>query len=69
MSSGVIVTMGVFVLIGLFGLIILWDRKKTEQEETAPQRGRRSPNDPHRKMGLTRGAVAEKGILRTFVIR
>jgi hypothetical protein len=39
MSSGVIVTMGVFVLIGLFGLIILWDRKKTEQEEAAPQRG------------------------------
>jgi hypothetical protein len=39
MSSGLIVTMGVFVLIGLFGLIILWDRKKTEQEEAAPQRG------------------------------
>lgn len=39
MSSGVIVTMGVFVLIGLFGLIILWDRKKTEREEAAPQRG------------------------------
>ena len=39
MSSGLIVTMGVFVLIGLFGLIILWDRKKTEQKEAAPQRG------------------------------
>ena len=39
MSSGLIVTMGVFVLIGLFGLIILWDRKKTEREEVAPQRG------------------------------
>ena len=39
MSSGVIVTMGVFVLIGLFGLIILWDRKKAEQEEAAPQGG------------------------------
>ena len=30
--------MGVFVLIGLFGLIILWDRKKTEQEEAGPKR-------------------------------
>ena len=39
MSSGVIVTMGVFVLIGLFGLIILLDRKKTEREEAAAQRG------------------------------
>ena len=39
MSSGLMATMGVFVLVGLFGLIILWDRKKTEQEEVAPQRG------------------------------
>jgi hypothetical protein len=31
-------TMGVFVLVGLFGLIILWDRKKTEQDEAALQR-------------------------------
>jgi len=39
MSSGLMATMGVFVLIGLFGLIILWDRKKTEQDEAAHQRG------------------------------
>ena len=39
MSSGLMATMGVFVLVGLFGLIILWDRKKTEQEEDTPQRG------------------------------
>lgn len=39
MSSGLMATMGVFVLVGLFGLIILWDRKKTEQEEAAPQGG------------------------------
>ncbi|MBE9534602.1 MAG: hypothetical protein IMF03_06335 [Proteobacteria bacterium] len=38
MSSGLMATIGVFVLIGLFGLIILWDRKKTEQEEDALQR-------------------------------
>jgi hypothetical protein len=37
MSSGLVVTIGVFALVGLFGLIILWDRKKTE--EAAPQRG------------------------------
>ncbi|MES0397842.1 MAG: hypothetical protein ABUK17_09880 [Syntrophobacteria bacterium] len=39
MSSGLMATMGVFVLVGFFGLIILWDRKKTEQEEDALQRG------------------------------
>ncbi|MEE9531635.1 MAG: hypothetical protein V3W52_11620 [Syntrophobacteria bacterium] len=38
MSSGLMATMGVFVLVGLFGLIILWDRKKTEQDEAALQR-------------------------------
>jgi hypothetical protein len=39
MSSGLMATIGVFVLVGLFGLIILWDRKKTEREEAAPRRG------------------------------
>jgi hypothetical protein len=39
MSSGLMVTIGVLALVGLFGLIILWDRKKTEREEVAPQRG------------------------------
>ena len=39
MSTGLMATIGVFVLIGLFGLIILWDRKKTEQEEAGPKRG------------------------------
>ena len=38
MSTGLMATLGVFVLIGLFGLIILWDRKKTEQEEVGPKR-------------------------------
>ena len=38
MRSGLMATMGVFVLVGFFGLIILWDRKKTEQEEDALQR-------------------------------
>ena len=36
MSSGLMATIGVFVLIGIFGLIILWDRKKTEREEAGP---------------------------------
>jgi len=39
MSSGLMVTIGVLALVGLFGLIILWDRKKTEREEAVPQRG------------------------------
>jgi hypothetical protein len=39
MSSGLMVTIGVLALVGLFGLIILWDRKKTEREEVAPKRG------------------------------
>jgi len=38
MSSGLMATIGVLALVGLFGLIILWDRKKTEREEAAPQR-------------------------------
>ncbi len=36
MSSGLVATIGVLALVGLFGLIILWDRKKTEQEEAGP---------------------------------
>jgi hypothetical protein len=32
------VTIGVLVLVGIFGLIILLDRKKTEQEEAGPKR-------------------------------
>ena len=39
MSSGLMATIVVFVLVGLFGLILLWDRKKTEREEAAPRRG------------------------------
>jgi hypothetical protein len=39
MSSGLVATIGVLALVGLFGLIILWDRKKTEREEAAPQSG------------------------------
>jgi hypothetical protein len=31
-------TIGVLVLVGIFGLIILWDRKKTQQEEAGPKR-------------------------------
>jgi hypothetical protein len=31
-------TIGVLVLVGIFGLIILMDRKKTQQEETGPKR-------------------------------
>jgi hypothetical protein len=38
MSSGLVATIGVLVLVGFFGLIILWDRKKTEREEAVPQR-------------------------------
>jgi hypothetical protein len=40
------VTIGVLALVGLFGLIILWDRKKTEREEVAPQRGAEVPMSP-----------------------
>ena len=38
MSSGLMATIGVIVLVGLFGLIILWDRKKTEREEAGPKK-------------------------------
>ncbi len=38
MSSGLVATIGVLALVGLFGLIILWDRKKTEREEAGPKR-------------------------------
>ena len=49
MSSGLMATIAVFVLIGLFGLIILWDRKKTEREEAAPQRGAEVQMSPKEK--------------------
>jgi hypothetical protein len=33
MASGLMATIGVFALVGLFGLVILHDRKKIKQEE------------------------------------
>ena len=39
MSSGLIATIVVLALVGIFGLIILWDRKKTALEEATPKRG------------------------------
>jgi hypothetical protein len=56
MSSGLMATIGVLVLVGIFGLG--W-----------PQEGCGRPHDPHRKMGRTRRAVAEKGVFGTVVIR
>ena len=38
MSTGLMATIGVLVLVGIFGLIILLDRKKTQQEEAGPKR-------------------------------
>ena len=38
MSSGLMATIGVLVLVGIFGLIILLDRKKIEQQEAGPKR-------------------------------
>ena len=38
MSSGLMATIGVLVLVGIFGLIILLDRKKTEKQEAGPKR-------------------------------
>jgi hypothetical protein len=38
MSTGLMATIGVLVLVGIFGLVILMDRKKTEQEEAGPKR-------------------------------
>ena len=35
MTSGLMATIGVFVLVGLFGLVILYDRKKIKKEEGA----------------------------------
>ena len=37
MTSGLMATIGVFVLVGLFGLVILFDRKKIKKEEGAPR--------------------------------
>ena len=38
MDTGLMATIGVLVLVGIFGLIILWDRKRIEQEEAGPSR-------------------------------
>jgi len=38
MDTGLMATIGVLVLVGIFGLIILWDRKKIEQEEVGPNK-------------------------------
>lgn len=35
MSSGLTATVIVFLLVGLFGLVIFYDRKRTTEEETA----------------------------------
>ena len=50
MSSGLMVTIGVLALVGLFGLIILCDRKKTEREEAAPQRGAEVQMSPKERL-------------------
>jgi hypothetical protein len=54
-------TMGVFVLVGLFGLIILWDRKKTEQEEAAPQRGAEVQMSPKERWDLHVEQLQKRG--------
>ena len=38
MSTGLMAILGVLALVGLFGLILLWDRKKTDREEAGPKR-------------------------------
>jgi hypothetical protein len=35
MTSGLMATIGVFTLVVLFGLVIMYDRKKTSKEEGA----------------------------------
>jgi hypothetical protein len=54
-------TMGVFVLIGFFGLILLWDRKKTEQEEAAPQRGAEVQMSPTERWDLHVEQLQKRG--------
>ena len=49
MSSGLMVTIGVLALVGLFGLIILWDRKKTEREEAGPKKAAEDHMTPTEK--------------------
>ena len=46
MSTGLMATIGVLVLVGIFGLIILLDRKKTEQEEAGPKRATENQMTP-----------------------
>ena len=38
MDTGLMATIGVLALVGIFGLIILWDRKKIKQEEASPNK-------------------------------
>ena len=38
MSTGLMAILGVLALVGLFGLILLWDRKKTDREEAGSKR-------------------------------
>ena len=68
MSTGLMATIGVLVLVGIFGLIILLDRKKNPTRRGWPQEGCGRLHDSHRKMGRTRGAVAETRILGTVFI-
>ena len=48
MNSGLMITIAVFVLVLLFGLIVLLDRRKTEKEESSdevPSEARMSPQE------------------------
>ncbi|UCG11473.1 MAG: hypothetical protein JSU72_13115 [Deltaproteobacteria bacterium] len=36
MDTGLLITVGVFGLVALFGLIVLLDRKQTKKEESTP---------------------------------
>ena len=49
MSTGLMATIGVLVLVGIFGLIILLDRKKTEKEEVGPKRAAEDQMTPTEK--------------------
>ena len=46
MSTGLMATIGVLVLVGIFGLIILLDRKKTEKQEAGPKRAAENQMTP-----------------------
>ena len=48
MSSGLMITIAVFALVLLFGVIVLLDRRKTKKEEatdTVPSGARMSPQE------------------------